>query len=139
VLARALVAALLYAAALVAWLLNGYGVFGDGSELLVDDGAGFAIVVIGGILAGLAIGRWWALLVPLAAVLAAIGLELDDRDAASGYAQDAGPLEVALLVVLPFGCLACAAGVFLHKTARASRRRARGRRASERRARRAPR
>jgi hypothetical protein len=123
--ARAAVAAVVYAAVLTAWLLNGYGVFGDGSELLVDDAAGFLVVVIGGILAGLAIGRWWALLLPLAAVLAGAGLALDDRDAASGYAQDAGPLEVALLVVLPFGSLACASGVFLHKTARASRRRAR--------------
>jgi hypothetical protein len=122
---RALGAAVLYDAALTAWLLNGYGVFGDGSELLVEDSAGFAIVVLGGIIAGLAIGHWWALLVPLAAVIAGIGLEVADRDATSGYAQDAGPLEVTLLVVLPFGSLASAAGVFLRKTAQASRRRSR--------------
>ena len=115
----ALAAALIYLALLTAWLLNGYGVFGDeGVDILIEDAAGFVIIVGGGIVAGLAIGRWPAVVLPVLTLAAGIALDLLGRDATSGYAEDYPPLKTVALIVLPFGCVAVAAGVFVAKLRR---------------------
>jgi hypothetical protein len=120
-----LLVALLYVAALTAWLLNGYGVLFDGLDFLLEDVGGFLVVVVGGVVAGLLIGRWWACLLPLTTIATGIVLQSTGNDAQSGYAESLEPVVAALIVATPFGAAACAAGVFLHKSARASRRRAR--------------
>ena len=118
-----LLVALLYVAVLSLWLLNGYGVLLPGWDFLLDNAGGFVVVVAGGILAGLLIGRWWAVALPLTAFVTGMTLQATGSTPESGYAEALGPVEVALLVAIPFGAAACAAGVLLHKSARASRRR----------------
>jgi hypothetical protein len=117
-----LVVALLYVAALSLWLMNGYGVLLDGIDFLLDDAGGFLVVIAGGILAGLLIGRWWAAALPLTAFVTAMTLQSTGSTPESGYAESLGPVEVALLVAIPFGAAACAAGVLLHMWARSARR-----------------
>jgi hypothetical protein len=119
-----LVVSLLYVAALTLWLLNGYGVLLDGYVFLLDNTGGFLVVVVGGVLAGLLIGRWWAAALPLTAFVTAMTLQATGSTPESGYAESLAPVEVALLVAIPFGAAACAAGVFFHKSVRTSRRRA---------------
>jgi hypothetical protein len=118
-----LVVSLLYVAALSAWLMNGYGEVLPGWDFLLDDLGGFLVVAVGGVLAGLLIGRWWAAALPLTAFVTGATLQVTGSTPESGYAESLDPVEVVLLVAIPFGAAACAAGVLLHKSARASRRR----------------
>ena len=119
-----LIVALLYVAALTLWLLNGCGVLLDGAGLLLASTGGFLVIVVGGILAGVLIGRWWAAALPLTAFVTAATLQATGSTPESGYAESLGPMEVALVVAIPFGAAACAAGVLFHKAVRASGRRA---------------
>ncbi len=120
-----LIVALLYVAALTAWLLNGYGVLLPGYEFLLENTGGFLVVVVGGILAGTLIGRWWAAALPLTAFVTGATLQATGSTPESGYAEALGPVEVAVLIAIPFGAAACAGGVLFHKSVRASRRRTR--------------
>jgi hypothetical protein len=120
-----LLVSLLYVAALALWLLNGYGVLLDGVDFLLENVGGFLIVVAGGMVTGLLIGRWWAVALPLTSFVTAATLQVTGSTPESGYAESLGPMEVALFVVIPFGAAACAAGVLFHKAIRASGRRAR--------------
>jgi hypothetical protein len=120
-----LLVSLLYVAVLTLWLLNGYGVLLDGVEFLLENVGGFLVVVVGGMLAGLLIGRWWAAALPLTSFVTAMTLQATGSTPESGYAESLGPVEVALFIAIPFGAAACAAGVLFHKAIRASGRRTR--------------
>jgi hypothetical protein len=117
------IVSVLYVAALSLWLMNGYSVLLDGNDFLLGNTGGFLVVIAGGILAGLLIGRWWAAALPLTAFVTGMTLQATGSDPESGYAESLGPVEVVLLVAIPFGAAACAAGVLLHKSARSARRR----------------
>ena len=117
-----LVVSLLYVAALTLWLLNGYGVLLDGYDFLLENTGGFLVLIVGGVLAGLLIGRWWAVALPLTAFVTGMTLQTTGSTPESGYAESLSPVEVALFVAIPFGAAACAAGVLFHKSVRASRR-----------------
>jgi hypothetical protein len=120
-----LVVSLLYVAALTLWLLNGYSVLLEGVDFLLDNVGGFLVVVVGGMLAGLLIGRWWAAALPLTSFVTGMTLQATGSTPESGYAESLAPVEVSLLIAIPFGAAACAAGVLFHKAVRASGRRAR--------------
>ena len=120
-----LVVSLLYVAVLTLWLLNGYGVLLDGVDFLLDNAGGFLVVVVGGIITGVLVGRWWAAALPLTTFFTGMTLQVTGSTPESGYAESLGPVEVSLLIAIPFGAAACAAGVLFHKGIRASGRRAR--------------
>jgi hypothetical protein len=117
-----LAVALLYVAALSLWLMNGYGVLLDGYDFLLDNAGGFVVVVVGGLVAGVLIGRWWAAALPLTVFVTGMTLQSTGSTPESGYAESLAPVEVALLIAIPVGAAACAPRVFFHKSLRASRR-----------------